>query len=159
MPLSAGAVTAGGCLGILIPPSVLLIVYGATAGVSVVQLYAGAFFPGIMLAGLYVVYVIMLAKIKPSLAPPLRRGGSSRPAAAPDPAHRAGRDSARSPRWSARSRGQRNHDVPTGYLLRQLFIALLPALAVRRLSSACSYEGVTRETVEAKYDLQAARRR
>ena len=46
IPLSAGAITAGGCLGILIPPSVLLIVYGATAGVSVVQLYAGAFFPG-----------------------------------------------------------------------------------------------------------------
>ena len=49
--LSAGAITAGGCLGILIPPSVMLIVYGATAGVSVVKLYAGAFFPGIMLAG------------------------------------------------------------------------------------------------------------
>jgi TRAP-type C4-dicarboxylate transport system permease large subunit len=52
--LSAGVITAGGCLGILIPPSVLLIVYGATAGVSVVQLYAGAFFPGIMLASLYI---------------------------------------------------------------------------------------------------------
>ncbi|MBZ4211972.1 MAG: TRAP transporter large permease subunit, partial [Rhodoferax sp.] len=63
--LSAGAITAGGCLGILIPPSVLLIVYGATAGVSVVQLYAGAFFPGIMLASLYVGYVIILAKLKP----------------------------------------------------------------------------------------------
>ena len=50
--LSAGAITAGGCLGILIPPSVMLIVYGATAGVSVVKLYAGAFFPGLMLAGL-----------------------------------------------------------------------------------------------------------
>ena len=69
--LSAGAITAGGCLGILIPPSVLLIVYGATAGVSVVQLYAGAFFPGIMLAGLYILYVILLAKLKPHLAPPL----------------------------------------------------------------------------------------
>jgi TRAP-type mannitol/chloroaromatic compound transport system permease large subunit len=69
--LSAGAITAGGCLGILIPPSVLLIVYGATAGVSVVKLYAGAFFPGIMLATLYVGYVIIVAKIKPSLAPPL----------------------------------------------------------------------------------------
>ncbi len=69
--VSAGAITAGGCLGILIPPSVLLIVYGATAGVSVVQLYAGAFFPGIMLAMLYVGYVILLAKIKPSLMPPL----------------------------------------------------------------------------------------
>ena len=45
MQLAAGAITAGGCLGILIPPSVLLIVYGATAGVSVVKLYAGAFFP------------------------------------------------------------------------------------------------------------------
>jgi TRAP-type mannitol/chloroaromatic compound transport system permease large subunit len=69
--LAAGAVTAGGCLGILIPPSVMLIVYGATAGVSVVQLYAGAFFPGIMLAGLYLGYVIIVAKLKPSLAPPL----------------------------------------------------------------------------------------
>ena len=63
--VSAGCVTAGGCLGILIPPSVLLIVYGATAGVSVVQLYAGAFFPGLMLAGLYIGYVIVLAKLKP----------------------------------------------------------------------------------------------
>jgi TRAP-type mannitol/chloroaromatic compound transport system permease large subunit len=69
--ISAGAITAGGCLGILIPPSVMLIVYGATAGVSVVQLYAGAFFPGLMLAGLYIVYVIVLAKIKPHLMPPL----------------------------------------------------------------------------------------
>ncbi len=69
--LSAGCITAGGCLGILIPPSVLLIVYGATAGVSVVKLYAGAFFPGIMLAGLYVGYVILIAKLRPKLAPPL----------------------------------------------------------------------------------------
>ena len=69
--ISAGAVTAGGCLGILIPPSVLLIVYGATAGVSVVQLYAGAFFPGFMLAGLYLGYVIVLAKWRPELMPPL----------------------------------------------------------------------------------------
>ncbi|HET8745675.1 MAG TPA: TRAP transporter large permease subunit, partial [Ramlibacter sp.] len=67
--LTAGSITAGGCLGILIPPSVLLIVSGATAGVSVVQLYAGAFFPGIMLAGLYVIYVIIMAKLKPSIAP------------------------------------------------------------------------------------------
>jgi TRAP-type mannitol/chloroaromatic compound transport system permease large subunit len=69
--VAAGAVTAGGCLGILIPPSVLLIVYGAVAGVSVVQLYAGAFFPGFMLAGLYIGYVIVLAKWKPALMPPL----------------------------------------------------------------------------------------
>ena len=69
--IAAGSITAGGCLGILIPPSALLIVYGATAGVSVVQLYAGAFFPGFMLAGLYVLYVILMAKWKPQLMPPL----------------------------------------------------------------------------------------
>src|SRR6187402_952897 len=69
--ISAGVITAGGCLGILIPPSVMLIVYGATAGVSVVKLYAGAFFPGIMLAMLYVGYIIVVAKWKPHLAPPL----------------------------------------------------------------------------------------
>ena len=69
--VAAGAITAGGCLGILIPPSVLLIVYGAVAGVSVVQLYAGAFGPGIMLAGLYIGFVIVLAKLRPDLMPPL----------------------------------------------------------------------------------------
>src|SRR3954469_5856255 len=69
--LASGVVCAGGCLGILIPPSVLLIVYGATAGVSVVKLYAGAFFPGIMLAALYVVFVVVVAKRNPHLAPPL----------------------------------------------------------------------------------------
>jgi TRAP-type mannitol/chloroaromatic compound transport system permease large subunit len=69
--LSAGVITAGGCLGILIPPSVMLIVYGATAGVSVVKLYAGAFFPGLMLASLYIGYVIIVAKLKPEWAPPL----------------------------------------------------------------------------------------
>jgi tripartite ATP-independent transporter DctM subunit len=69
--LSAGVVCAGGCLGILIPPSIMLILYGATAGVSVVQLYAGAFFPGLMLAGLYVLYTMARAVINPSLAPQL----------------------------------------------------------------------------------------
>jgi tripartite ATP-independent transporter DctM subunit len=69
--LSAGVVCAGGCLGILIPPSIMLILYGATAGVSPVQLYAGAFFPGLMLAGLYIGYVMIRAMINPSLAPKL----------------------------------------------------------------------------------------
>ena len=69
--LSAGVVCAGGCLGILIPPSIMLILYGATAGVSPVQLYAGAFFPGLMLAGMYMLYVIIRALINPALAPPL----------------------------------------------------------------------------------------
>ena len=69
--LASGVVCAGGCLGILIPPSVMLILYGATAGVSVVQLYAGAFFPGFLLTGLYMLYVIARAMINPSLAPKL----------------------------------------------------------------------------------------
>ncbi len=69
--LSAGVVCAGGCLGILIPPSVMLILYGATAGVSVVKLYAGAFFPGIMLAGLYILFTMLMALLNPSLAPKL----------------------------------------------------------------------------------------
>ena len=69
--ISAGVVCAGGCLGILIPPSVMLILYGATAGVSVVKLYAGAFFPGIMLASLYVLYVVIMSMLTPKLAPRL----------------------------------------------------------------------------------------
>ncbi|WP_028134110.1 TRAP transporter large permease [Bradyrhizobium japonicum] len=69
--LSAGVVCAGGCLGILIPPSILLIVYAATAGVSAVKLYAAAFFPGFLLAGLYVLYAMSRAIINPALAPKL----------------------------------------------------------------------------------------
>ena len=66
---SAGVICAGGCLGILIPPSIMLIVYSATSNVSVVKLYAGAIIPGFMLAGLYILYVIGRAALKPSLAP------------------------------------------------------------------------------------------
>ncbi len=66
---SAGVICAGGCLGILIPPSIMLIVYAATAAVSVVKLYAGAMLPGAMLAGLYIIYVIGRALLNPSLAP------------------------------------------------------------------------------------------
>ena len=69
--LASGVVCAGGTLGIMIPPSILLIVYAATAGLSVVQLYAGAFFPGFVLAGLYVIYVVGRVILNPSLAPDL----------------------------------------------------------------------------------------
>jgi tripartite ATP-independent transporter DctM subunit len=69
--IAAGVICAGGCLGILIPPSVMLILYGATAGVSVVKLYAGAFFPGLMLAGLYMLYVVIMTLLNPKLAPKL----------------------------------------------------------------------------------------
>ncbi len=67
--LAAGVVCAGGCLGIMIPPSVLLILYGATTATSVVKLYAAAFGPGFLLAGLYILYVIARAVINPKLAP------------------------------------------------------------------------------------------
>jgi tripartite ATP-independent transporter DctM subunit len=67
--LSTGVIAAGGTLGILIPPSILLIVYAATASVSVVKLYAGALIPGFLLAGLYLVYVVIRAVMNPSLAP------------------------------------------------------------------------------------------
>ena len=69
--LAAGVITAGGTLGILIPPSVMIIVYAAVAGQSVVKLYAAAMFPGFFLAFLYLVYVIGWALINPKIAPPL----------------------------------------------------------------------------------------
>ena len=67
--LAAGVITAGGTLGILIPPSVMIIVYAAVAGQSVVKLYAAAMFPGFFLALLYLVYVIGWAIINPKIAP------------------------------------------------------------------------------------------
>ncbi len=69
--IAAGVICAGGTLGILIPPSIMLIVYGATAGVSVVKLYAAALLPGFLLAGLYMIYVVVRALINPSLMPKL----------------------------------------------------------------------------------------
>ena len=67
--LASGVICAGGCLGILIPPSIMLIVYGAISGVSVVRLYAGALIPGFMLAGLYIIYVVGRSFLNPKLAP------------------------------------------------------------------------------------------
>ncbi len=69
--LSAGAITAGGTLGILIPPSVMLIVMGPVLGVSVADLYAAAFGPGFLLAGIYLVYLITRAFLNPKLGPPV----------------------------------------------------------------------------------------
>jgi tripartite ATP-independent transporter DctM subunit len=69
--LAAGVICAGGCLGILIPPSILLILYAATAGESVVKLYAAAFIPGFVLTGFYILYVVGRAIINPKLAPSL----------------------------------------------------------------------------------------
>jgi len=69
--LAAGVITAGGTLGILIPPSVMIIVYAAVAGQSVVKLYAAAMFPGFFLALLYLVYIIGWVLIDPKVAPKL----------------------------------------------------------------------------------------
>jgi tripartite ATP-independent transporter DctM subunit len=66
---ATGAICSGGTLGILIPPSIMLIVYAAIAQVSPVRLYAAALFPGLLLAGLYIVYVITRAYFNPALAP------------------------------------------------------------------------------------------
>jgi TRAP-type mannitol/chloroaromatic compound transport system permease large subunit len=69
--LASGVITAGGTLGILIPPSVMIIVYAAVAGQSVVKLYAAAMFPGFFLALLYLIYIVGWAMINPKIAPPL----------------------------------------------------------------------------------------
>ncbi|MFO0987963.1 MAG: TRAP transporter large permease subunit [Alphaproteobacteria bacterium] len=69
--LASGVITAGGTLGILIPPSVMIIVYAAVAGQSVVKLYAAAMFPGFFLSFLYLVYIIGWALLNPKIAPPL----------------------------------------------------------------------------------------
>lgn len=129
--MAAGAITAGGCLGILIPPSVMLIVYGATAGVSVVQLYAGAFFPGIMLAGLYIGYVIIRAKLNPKMAPPLSEEDRRVPLS---PVMSALKDSYTTKRAVSALvsglQGRANGTLSTSDVAKQLLVALLPALFV-----------------------------
>lgn len=66
---ATGVICAGGCLGILIPPSIMLIVYSAIAEISPLRLYAAAMFPGLLLAGMYMVYVVGRATLNPALAP------------------------------------------------------------------------------------------
>ncbi len=126
--VSAGCITAGGCLGILIPPSVLLIVYGATAGVSVVQLYAGAFFPGIMLACLYIGYVMILAKLKPNLMPPLSE--AERKVPLPMSYTELGEKLSQKviPALLMALKGKRNLNVSGKEIAKSLIIALLPLI-------------------------------
>ncbi|MBI3029451.1 MAG: TRAP transporter large permease subunit [Candidatus Rokubacteria bacterium] len=69
--LSAGTIAAGGTLGILIPPSVMLVVMGPVIGVSVIHLFAGAIVPGLILSGLYIGYAMTRSFINPKLGPPL----------------------------------------------------------------------------------------
>ncbi|NLD54081.1 MAG: TRAP transporter large permease subunit [Burkholderiaceae bacterium] len=151
--LSAGSITAGGCLGIMLPPSVLLILYGAVAGVSVVKLYAGAFFPGLMLAAMYMLYVIVLAKLRPNLAPPLSE--EDRKVPLPGFAQRL-KDNVGDravPALLAGLRGRGDAGVSFARLLFNLFIALAPAILFVLVFSS-SYVSVTAPVVEAEYELE-----
>jgi TRAP-type mannitol/chloroaromatic compound transport system permease large subunit len=150
VPLAAGAITAGGCLGILIPPSVLLIVYGATAGVSVVQLYAGAFFPGLMLASLYVVYVIIIARLKPQWAPPLSQAERAVPLT---PLSQRLADSPAAHAVVGLLKGRRNADVPFSHVLRQLGIVAMPGV-IFLLLAGFSYKAVTTVEAQARYEIE-----
>src|SRR5712672_2459260 len=145
--VAAGAVTAGGCLGILIPPSVLLIVYGAVAGVSVVQLYAGAFFPGFMLAGLYIGYVIVLAWWKPHLMPPL--AASERRVDLPPFARALAQhgSNALTGLWRGLTGGS-VAGVAKRTVLAQLIVTLVPALFIAALLGV-TYRMTTAPVVEA----------
>lgn len=147
--LSAGAITAGGCLGILIPPSVMLIVYGATAGVSVVKLYAGAFFPGIMLATLYIVYVVLVAKWKPHLAPPM--SAEDRKVPLPELTRHISNSISDKvlPGLLGALKGKRNAATPVAEILKQLGIACLPLITVVLLSGLVYFKLTEPAPVEA----------
>jgi len=122
-------------------------VYGATAGVSVVKLYAGAFFPGIMLASLYVVYVVVVAKLKPHLAPPM--SAEDRRVPLPEFAQIVSSSVSERvlPGLIGAIKGKRNSAVPLRSLVSHLGIAVLPALVVA-LIMGMVYFKVTAPLVE-----------
>ena len=67
--LAAGSIVASGTLGILIPPSIMLVVYGPQAGLSIGQMFMGAIFPGLILSALYIAYIVIRCRINPELGP------------------------------------------------------------------------------------------
>ncbi len=71
IPMTAGAICAGGTLGILIPPSIMLVIYGSLTNISVGKLFAAAYLPGFMLATLYIIYVAIRCGLNPEMGPPL----------------------------------------------------------------------------------------
>jgi TRAP-type mannitol/chloroaromatic compound transport system permease large subunit len=143
--ISTGTIAAGGTLGILIPPSVMLILYGATASVSVVQLYAGAFLPGFMLAGLYVAYVIIVAKWKPHLMPPPTK--EERTVDLPVWTKSLSPDGKRNavPAILRALRDPERTGVPRRLALRQLVITLLPVVALAVLLGVVYQAATTNE--------------
>ena len=159
--LASGVITAGGTLGILIPPSVMIIVYAAVAGQSVVKLYAAAMFPGFFLAFLYLVYVIGWALLNPKVAPKLPLDQQRAPVS-PWVAHLAAQYSPRllgglllallaPSRALAHRRGNAPGDRSIGYglLLRSLLTALAPVwLALVCLGSAWWYVTIYSQKVD-----------
>ena len=146
--LAAGVITAGGTLGILIPPSVMIIVYAAVAGQSVVKLYAAAMFPGFFLALLYLVYIIAWVLINPKIAPKLPPE-QMKAVVPPWLAHVSKAYSQRtlpalvraviSPA-KAMANGAVEQKVTWGFLARSLMMALVPVvLAVVTLGAAWWY--------------------
>lgn len=127
----------------------MLIVYGATAGVSVVKLYAGAFFPGVMLATLYILYVVILAKIKPSMAPPM--SAEDRIVPLPAFAQVVSKEISNTvlPGLISALKGKRNAAVSIRDLLNHLGIALLPALAVAAIMGTIYFKVTAPLPVEA----------
>jgi hypothetical protein len=132
----------------------MLIVYGATAGVSVVKLYAGAFFPGLMLAGLYIIYVVIVAKVRPDLAPPLSAEARKVPLPAMTQSFARSGDQRALPGLMTALRGRRNADVPMGYILKQLFIALLPAILFAAVAISSYRTATAPLPIEAESGLQ-----
>jgi len=133
--LASGVITAGGTLGILIPPSVMIIVYAAVAGQSVVKLYAAAMFPGFFLAFLYLVYVVGWALINPKIAPPLPESETRVPV----------------PEWTLQL--QR---IYSPNMLAALIAALLSpakALAIRSSGAPVGYPRLLRNTIAALVPL------
>ncbi|MFT3818932.1 MAG: TRAP transporter large permease subunit [Rubrivivax sp.] len=159
--LASGVITAGGTLGILIPPSVMIIVYAAVAGQSVVKLYAAAMFPGFFLAFLYLVYVIGWALLNPKVAPRLPPDQQRAPIS-PWVAHLAAKYSPRmlgsllmallAPGRALAHRGSAapgDRRIGYGLLLRALATALAPVwLALVCLGSAWWYVTIYTQEVE-----------
>ena len=143
--LASGVITAGGTLGILIPPSVMLIVYAAVAGQSIVKLYAAAMLPGFFLTFLYLVYIIGWALINPKIAPKLPPDKYT--VAVPDWMQRLQRGAARrilggliaatfKPSLLNGALAPDGRPVTYGLILRNLLAALLPVVLTASLLAA-----------------------
>ena len=136
--LASGVITTGGTLGILIPPSVMIIVYAAVAGQSVVKLYASAMFPGFFLSFLYLVYIVGWALINPKIAPPLPEAEQRVPV----------------PEWMPKFQQAYSNNMLIG-LIKALF-APGKALALRTERGPLTYGGLWKNFLAALFPLALA---